>query len=237
MPIYKLNLLAKEKVAQNTIVFRFSKPENFHFIPGQYGGFTLTNTQITDTGGMTRRFSLLSAPQDVDIAIATRIQNSDFKQALNQMPIGHDIKFAGPSGNFILHEDIKCPAVFIAGGIGITPFYSMIRDSLHRDIHRPIYLFYGNEALADAAFFAELSHLSHHHPYFKFIPTLNKPEKNWSGEKGFVTADLLKKHLPDIHQPHYYICGSPLMVSALQQTVFDMSVNEEQIKVEDFPGY
>lgn len=237
MPIYKLTLEARQEVANGTIVFSFSKPPGFTFKPGQYGGFTLINPSETDANGITRRFSLLSTPSDTQIKIATRIQNSAYKRVLNALPIGSEIKFAGPTGNFILHDNVNEPAVLIAGGIGITPFYSMIKDAITQQSSQRLYLFYGNQAELDAAFLSELMTLSKTHANFKLIPTLANPDANWQGEKGFITQTMIKKHLPDLSSPIYYVCGSPAMVTALQEALVEMDIDEDRIHVEDFPGY
>ena len=237
MPIHKIKLLNKRDVANDTMVFEFEKPDGFTFVPGQYGGFTLINPAETDVGGVTRRFSILSTPDDNHIAIAMRIQSSAFKRLLKELPPGSEIKFAGPSGTFILHEDTNIPAIFIAGGIGITPFYSMIKHAIKHQPSRQIILFYGNQSSADAAFLQELSELQNSHANFKLIATMANPENSWQGEVGFITDDLIHKHTRDLPSPIFYICGSLAMVNALRATLKSLDINDDNIKVEDFPGY
>src|SRR5947207_2456323 len=111
MPIYTLKLINRREVARDTLEFIFNKPANLTFIPGQYAGFTLINPSETDANGITRRFSLLSTPDDPHIIITTRIQNSAYKRVLNSLTIGAEIKFAGPTGAFTLHDDTTIPAV------------------------------------------------------------------------------------------------------------------------------
>ncbi|VVC75806.1 Na(+)-translocating NADH-quinone reductase subunit F [Aquicella siphonis] len=237
MPIHKLKLISRREVANNTVEFMFEKPDGFTFIPGQYGGFTLINPSETDAGGITRRFSLLSTPEDKFIAVTMRIQSSAFKRVLNTLPLGSEIKFAGPSGNFICHDDPSTPAVFIAGGIGITPFYSMIQSATRHQSMQKIILFYGNQSIKDAAYLQELSLLQTLNPHFTFVPTLTMTDEGWKGETGFITHTMIKKYISDLNQPIYYVCGSPVMVTALQETLVEMGVEENKIKVEDFPGY
>lgn len=237
MPIHKLKLISKRPVANNTIELRFTKPEGFTFVPGQYGGFTLIEPAETDAGGNTRRFSLLSIPNDDHLAIVTRIQNSAFKRMLNNLKPESEIKFAGPSGNFTLHDDANTPAVLIAGGIGIAPFYSMIRHAALTNPTRSITLFYGNQTSSDSAYLQELMELAKQAPGFKLIATLANPAADWQGEKGFITHTMIKQYVPDISQPIYYVCGSPAMVTTLQETLLEMDIANDRIKVEDFPGY
>lgn len=237
MPIHKLKLLNRYPVATHTLVLEFEKPAGFTYLPGQYGGFTLINPSTTDAGVMTRRFSLLSAPDEKTLRIATRIQQSTFKQELSQMPLGSEIKFAGPTGTFTLHTDAAIPAVFIAGGIGIAPFYSMIKHALVHKPHQELILFYGNQEKADAAFLSDLIELQTTHPQFKCIATLAKPDANWQGENGFITESMINKHVKNLQLPIYYVCGSPAMVTTLQEILVEMGIDEEKIKIEDFPGY
>lgn len=237
MPIYKLKLLEKREAAKDTIIFYFEKPAGFQFKPGQYGGFTLLEPRETDAGGITRRFSFLSTPDDNTIAFATRIQNSAYKRELNRLAPGAEIKFAGPTGNFILHEDQSVPAVLIAGGIGITPFLSMIQHAASHKSPQQIILFYGNNSLQDSAFLSELQQIQQNHPRFQFIPTMARPDPAWNGETGFITATMIRKYIANLNVPWYYICGSPAMVTALQETLAEMGIDEDKIKVEDFPGY
>ncbi len=239
MPIHTLKLLAKREAAQNVFVFTFTKPDNFIFKPGQYGGFTLIQPSETDTNGITRRFSLLSSPHDPHLEIATRIQhlNTAFKRELNRLTIGSEIKFAGPTGLFTLHEDKTKPAVFIAGGIGIVPFHSMIKTLTLDHASQTIYLFYGNQSIQETAFLNELTDWQKQNPNFQLILTIANPPSQWKGETGFITNTVIKKYISNLDLPIYYICGSPAMVTTLQETLAEMEINEDNIKVEDFPGY
>jgi len=237
MPIYKLKLVNRRQIAKDTFLFDFEKPDGFHFIPGQYGGFTLMNTEQMQPGTNTRRFSILSIPSDSHVSIATRAQQSSYKHALNELPIGEEVKFAGPTGQFILHEDTNVPAVMIAGGIGITPFYSMIRQALQQTPSRIIYLFYGNQSLEDAALFDELKQLESEYTNFKLIAAMANPGADWDGEIGFISDSMIKKYIPELDTPIFYVCGSPAMVASLHETLTEMGIEDARIKIEDFPGY
>lgn len=237
MPIYKLKLTNKTTVANSTCLFTFEKPEGFNFKPGQYGGFTLINPPSMDPQNLTRRFSILSTPEDTDIQIAMRISNSGYKTFLNSLPMGSEIKFAGPTGTFTLHDDAHTPAVLIAGGIGITPFYSMIRHACAVKSPQQIYLFYGNQTKQDSAFLDELEQLTQANPNFKLIAAMAAETNDWTGETGYIDSTMLQTHLPNLDTPIFYVCGSPAMVAALQATLTEMEINPERIKVEDFPGY
>lgn len=237
MPIYTLPLKARKTVANQTIELCFEKPEGFSYVAGQYGGFTLINPEFTDEKGNTRRFSLLSAPYETELRIVTRIQTSAYKKNLNMMALNTSIKFAGPTGNFVLHDDVNQPAVFLAGGMGIAPFYSMIQAALQTTPTRQLTLLYGNQTLADTAYLEELTALTKHHANFKMIVVLANPDADWTGEKGFITDELLVKYAPDYETSIIYACGSPGMVSAMQVMLTELEMNPEQLRFEDFPGY
>lgn len=237
MPIYQLKLLERLERSPGLMEFRFEKPPTFTFIPGQYGGFTLIDPDETDAGGITRRFTLLSTPQDPYLAIATRIQASAYKRVLNTLDIGQSIKFAGPTGNFILHEDVNTPAVFLAGGIGITPFHSMICDLHQRNQSRPITLFYGMRSIEDVAYLDELQQWLTHMSQGKLIATIATPNAAWKSETGFITDDMIHRHVKDLDTSVYYACGSPAMVNAMRNALSDLNIPIDRIKVEDFPGY
>lgn len=238
MPIFKIKLLRHETVANNTIKLTFEKPHGFSFIAGQYGGFTLMNPQETDDKGITRRFSFLSAPHDEHIEIVTRVQTSAYKRNLQKLAVGEEIKLAGPSGNFVLHEDSNIPAVMIAGGIGISPFYSIIKHVLQHQPKQHITLFYGNQTLTDSAFLEELQQWEKNHSQFKLVPALANPHPEWTRETGYINDDMLVKNIPDLDAPIFYVCGSPAMVAAMQRVLLEeLQIPQDRVKVEDFPGY
>lgn len=238
MPIFKIKLLQRETVANNTIKLTFEKPQGLTFLPGQYGGFTLINPQENDDKGITRRFSFLSTPDDEHLDIVTRVQTSAYKRNLQTLAVGEEMKLAGPSGAFVLHEDSNIPAVMIAGGIGISPFYSIIKHVLKHRPQQHITLFYGNQTLADSAFMNELLQMEKTHPQFKLVPALANPHPEWTRETGFITDEMLVKNIPDINAPIFYVCGSPAMVAAMQRVLLEeLQIPGERVKVEDFPGY
>jgi ferredoxin-NADP reductase len=237
MPLYTLKLLSRQQITKDLIEFVFEKPAAFHYQAGQYGGFTLLSLLANNPTEATRRFTFLSTPDEPVLRITTRIQTSPYKQALLSLDIGDQIKLAGPSGQFICHDDVTIPAVMIAGGIGVTPFYSIIKNKTLEKSKQSLFLFYGNESQISSAYLDELNSLEANNPYFKFIPTLTNANEFWTGERGYITHTMIKKYVPDLLTAIYYICGSPNMVTALQETLLELDIPSIQIKTEDFPGY
>ena len=169
-----------------------------------------------------------------------RSRDTSFKRVFATLPLGTEMKLEGPSGSFTLHKNAAKPAVFLAGGIGITPFRSMVRQAAKDQLAQALYLFYSNRRPEDAAFLDELQTLSQSAPNFNFVPSMSEMQKStrpWSGERGFIDRVMLQKHCPALDGPIFYIAGPPAMVSAMQQMLVQAGVNEDDIRAEEFGGY
>jgi ferredoxin-NADP reductase len=233
-------LLKREEVAQGTMAFHFAKPADFQFRAGQAIDVTLLNPPETDAEGNIRTFSIASAPFDADLMFATRMRDTAFKRVLRKAPLGLEVKIEGPSGSFTLHHKADKPAVFLAGGIGITPFRSIIRQATHDKTPHQLYLFYGNRRPEDAAFLDVLTEIPKKNPNFHLIATMSEMQKShraWKGETGFIDKAMLTKHLLNLQGPIYYIAGPPAMVAAMRRMLTDAAVDEDDIRTEEFSGY
>lgn len=237
---YKVKLVQRQTVAEGTMAFYFGMPAEFVFAPGQFVEMTLPHLVDTDPTQKTRAFSIASAPQGHTIMVATRLRDTAFKRELQRMPIGTAVQIEGPFGNLVLHADQARPAVFLAGGIGITPFRSMVvHAAMQRSPHRMV-LFYSNRRPEDAPFLDELQALQQKNPHFVFVGTMTQPEKSsraWKGETGYITAALLSKHLANIGSPIYYVVGPPGMVTALRTMLKEARIEDQDIRTEKFAGY
>lgn len=235
-----VKLAERRTVAEGTMAFLFEKPADFVFAPGQFVEMTLPDLAETDAGGKTRAFSIASAPQEQTLMVATRLRDTVFKRALQRLPLGTTVQIEGPFGNLVLHADQTRPAVFLAGGIGITPFRSMlVHAALQRSPHRLV-LFYSNRRPEDAPFLDELEALQDRNPHYTFVGTMTEPEKSsrpWRGDTGYITAALLSRHLVDVGPPIYYVVGPPGMVTALRAMLRDAHIADRDIRTETFAGY
>lgn len=237
---YSTTLRKREEIAEATMAFHFGRPADFQFRAGQSVDVTLLNPPETDAEGNTRAFSIASAPFDSDLMIATRMRDSAFKRVLRNANVPLDVKIEGPSGSFVLHRKSEKPAVFLAGGIGITPFVSIIRQATHDRAPHRLYLFYGNRRPEDAAFLDVLTEIQAQNPNFRLIATMSEMEKShreWKGETGFIDKAMLAKHLPALEGPIYYIAGPPAMVAAMRRMLTEAGVDEDDIRTEEFSGY
>jgi ferredoxin-NADP reductase len=235
-----INLVSKKVIAEGTTEFTFTRPESFDFKAGQSIDVTLINPEETDDEGNTRAFSLVSAPNEPFLKIATRMRDAAFKRTLNKLDEGAEVDIEGPFGSFFLHENLQRPAVFVCGGIGITPFHSMILDATSRNLKHELFLFFSNRNVEGAPFLEELQTLHQQNSNFTLIPTMTDKQTAqtvWQGEEGYIAGDMLKKYVSDISIPIYYLAGPQVMVTAMRGMLNDIGVSNDDIRFEEFSGY
>jgi ferredoxin-NADP reductase len=236
--ITNVKLIKKEEVANGTMAFHFEKPEGFEFRAGQFGDITLIDPPETDSEGDTRGFSIAAAPYEDYIMFATRLRDTAFKRVIRDYPLGTEVKLDAPYGDFTLHKTQTTPAVFIIGGIGVTPVRSMIAQATHDKTAHTITLFHANRTLADAPFRADFEQLAQDNPNFTYVPVVtDKAPDGWTGEQGRVDEAMLRRHVSDVNAPIYYLSGPEGMVKATRQLLVSAGANEDNIRTEEFTGY
>lgn len=240
MPDYEAILKSKEILCKGTTALYFEKPDGFEFKAGQFADFTLLETAAIDSAGNTRTLSIASAPHENDLMVAMRIRNTGFKRVVNALPTGTPLLLKGPYGNLTLHKNTARPAVFLAGGIGITPFRSMIRQTTEaRSAHR-IFLFYSIRQLEEAAFLKELQNIEEINPRHRFIPTITRSDEapfEWRGETGHITEQMLLRWVPALRMSIFYVAGPPAMVGSMRVMLNAAGVCDDDIRAEEFAGY
>ena len=237
---YDLRLTGRDVVADGTVAFRFAKPAGFTHVAGQNVSLTLPSLSEPDAKGRSRTLTLASAPDERELMVATRLSGSAFKRALDTLPVGSTARIAGPSGDLTLHADPARPAVFLAGGIGITPFLAMVRDATRAKLPHRVTLFYSNRRPQDAAFLDELRRLEQTNPNFRLVATITEqpdPAQPWSGEIGAINEEMLRRHVPDVRAPIYYFAGPPAMTNAMRDVLTKIGVTEQDMRSEAFYGY
>jgi ferredoxin-NADP reductase len=238
MSVHEVKLTGHLAVAEGTMAFRLSKPDGFVFEPGQAISLELIDPPA-EAGQGSRTFSLVSAPFEQELVVATRMRDSGFKRAFKALPDGADIRIDGPFGDLTL-GDTGRPAVLIAGGIGITPFMSMLRQAAEVRSPQALFLAYSNRRPEDAAFLDELQGLERRNKHFRLMATMTdmgKSAREWRGETGYVDADKLKHFVGDLAAPLYYVVGPPAMVEAMQGTLAAAGIAADKIRTEEFYGY
>lgn len=245
--VYTLRLKKRSEVADRTLEFRFDRPPGMHFKAGQFMDLTLIDPMETDAEGNSRAFSISNAPDEAELTFATRLRDTAFKRALQTMPLGSVVQAEGPFGDLTLHNNASRPAVLIAGGIGITPFRSIVRRAAHEKLPHRMFLFYSNRRPEDAPFLDEFQQLAQRNPSFAFIPTMTAVGGSrlpWTGETGYLDRGLILKHLQlaipmqeELSGPIYYMAGPPAMVAALRAILNKSGVDDDEIRTEEFTGY
>ena len=237
---YGPRLLSRVEVAEGTMAFHFEKPSQFDYRPGQSADVTLSSPPETDSEGNARTFSIASSPFENQLIFATRMRDTAFKRSLKKVPLGTQVMIGSAMGSFTLHKNSARPAVFLAGGIGITPFISIVRQADHDRLAHRLYLFYSNRRPEDAPFLQALQMLEKSNPNFQLVCTMTETlmsQKAWKGETGLIDKEMLSKHLAVLQGPIYYIAGPPPMVAAMRQTLVSAGIEEDDIRAEDFAGY
>jgi ferredoxin-NADP reductase len=235
-----VRLLERFEVAERTLAFRFEKPAAFTFKAGQYVNLTFVDPPETDAEGSVRTFSIASAPEEELLLVATRMRDSAFKRIAARMPIGTEVRLEGPFGNLTLHADAARAAVLIAGGIGITPFRSLLVHAVRAGLPHRLFLFYANRRPEDAAFLTELQTMQSDNARYTFVGTMTAMEqshRSWLGETGYFTPAMLARFLPDGARPIYYVAGPPAMVGGVQVMLDSAGVPKADIRTEKFTGY
>jgi len=227
----KATLVKKTEEAKGTKSFYFETDEEFSYLPGQYFYFTLPKLNFEDKRGETRHFTIsLSPTEGKNLRITTRIRDeSGFKKTLDSYPLGTAIETEGPTGTFIFDEAETGSHVFIAGGIGITPFRSFIKYVIDKGLKTPIHLIYSNSD-NDFIFKKELEAWDKENENIKvdFVD---------SSKVGHLDEKMIKKLVSDVNLPTFWVVGPPPMVDAVEKILEDMKISGDKIRVEKFTGY
>lgn len=230
-------MLGREQPAEGTIAVRLARPAGFVFRAGQNASVT-----IADAGGKahTRTLSLASAPHEPELLLATRSGASPFKVAFADLAPGAAAHIEGPYGSLVLHRATHRDAMLIAGGIGVTPFRSMLRQAFHDRDPRRFTLVYSNVRPGTAAFLAELQALERDWDHFRMVATmtgLNPSERDWAGERRAIGAALIRDAAASLAAPVFHLAGSPAMVDTIRAALAAAGVDEDDIRGEEFFGY
>jgi len=223
----KLPILEQKLIAENTCEVSLDlSGQNFQFIPGQYIRLTLPKLLYPDAKGASRVFSVASSPDDKKISIAFRQTQSGFKKTIMELKPGSLVYVEGPFGYFTLPKKTSRPLVFIAGGIGITPFMSMLFYNSKRNLDYKITLLYGNKNKESAAYLNEIEEIAKTNSK---ISVKNK--------FGPIDEEFIKENVKDIKESLWYIAGPPNLVASIKNLLLNLAVEEKNIFHDDFEGY
>jgi len=237
---YDTKLIDRKIIAEDTLALSFEKPEGYEFQAGQYCFLNLPDKGFQDKRGLRRHLTIASSPLEKELLFATRITGSAFKKTLKELSTGETITIEKPLGKFTLPEDTSTPLVFIAGGIGITPFSSMIRYASDVRTKHTITLFYSNRKPEAAAFLGELEHIADINDNIHIIPTMTNMDasaRQWDGLIGRINPSMIKDNSQEWDRADYYIAGPPKMVDGIRDVILEMHISKERIHIEKLTGY
>ena len=257
-PQIELTLVEKDKIEGTDVTsFKFSKQNDqgggedktipLNYTAGQFAFFDIGGV-YNDPKGPIRHFTISSSPTENFIMFSTRIRDSPYKKRLSTLEEGSRVKVRGPEGQFVLHEDYSKPAVFLSGGIGVTPFRSMIKYATDKQLPLRIVMFDSNRNRDNILFKQEFGDCANINKNLKIIYTISdggqqqssSTANDWKGEYGRIDKAMILKYLDTnmLNNSIFYICGPPSMLKAMQSLLQDnLEIPKERIKVEEFTGY
>jgi ferredoxin-NADP reductase len=221
-----LTLIEKHPETNDVVSFIFQPQEPTTWIAGQFLTLVVPH-ENPDSHGTEHYFTISAAPYEGHIQITTRLTGSTFKDALNALPIGDTVEAKDIDGDFTLQEP-KGQYVFIAGGIGITPFHSIIKQLVHEEKHLNAQLIYGNRDAGQIVFKQELEAWAAVNPDFT-IQNVISPQ--------MIDEETIRSKVPDLQAVTFYVSGPEPMVEALEKTMAGMGIQEDRMIRDYFPGY
>jgi len=218
---YRVLEVRPERGDTTTLVMQPDGHPGFHFSPGQFGWLTVWGSPFKITG---HPFSFSSSATAKEGRIEMSIRNlGDFTKEIHNVPVGKRVYLDGPYGAFTIGNPADMH-VLIGGGIGVTPMMSMIRTLADRGDTRPVILLYGNRDWDSITFREELEALRAR-LNLTVVHVLADPPAGWTGEQGFITAEMFKRHLPSPYADHeYFICGPDVMMDAIEKALGELDV-------------
>ena len=229
----------KQEVAKGTLLVTFDLlGETVDFEPGQYFFVTLPEVGYQDEKGLRRHITAVTSPNEKGVlGLATRMRDSAFKRSLAELPVGAEVEVETPKGDFSLPEETARPLVFVAGGIGITVFRSMLRYIREERLPYRVTLIYSNRDRESTAFLDELRELEQALPDFRLILTMTQ-DPGWDGETRKVDGDFVKDYLgEDLNEYTFLVAGPPAMAEGVQKALEEAGVQDENVIAERYSGY
>ncbi len=237
--VMRATIKDKREVAHRTLMVVFDLGgEHFEFRPGQYFWVELPPRGYEDERGLRRHISVVTSPTERGVlGLATRVRDSAFKRTLEELEIGAAVDVEPPKGTFVLPDDTDRPYVFVAGGIGITVFRSMLRYIADTQLPYRVTLVYSNRDRTSAAFVDELDDLQQRIAGLRVVLTMTDDDE-WEGETRHIDADVLLDHLEaDLRSYTYLVAGPPGMAEDVGDRIRAAGVPDEQVAVDKFSGY
>jgi ferredoxin-NADP reductase len=228
----------KREVALGTLMVTFDLEEDqVDWRPGQYFWVELLDPPFDDERGPRRHITIATSPTEGRLGLATRVRDTAFKRGLAELEVGDPVEVEEPKGTFVLPEDTERDYVFVAGGIGITVFRSMLHFIADRGLPYRVTLLYSNRDRASTAFLDELGELESRIPGLKVVATMTA-DPEWEGERRRIDERCLRDYLgDDLGRFTYFVAGPPGMVDGMKELLGGLGLPDEQLLVQGFSGY
>ena len=235
----RIRLKEKRPETSDVISFIFDLGgQPLSYTPGQFVFFELDALAFPDERGKRRHFTISSSPTESGIVMfTTRMRGSGFKETLRHAVPGYELTLETPRGGFVLPEGGSRPHVMIAGGIGITPYRSILRHAADTRESLRATLLYFNRVEDDIIFRQELDSLRSQVRTLQVVHALDEPSSGWAGETGRLSEALLNKYVPNRQEPLFWLSGPPPMVNAYAEMLLSLRINADSIKKDSFTGY
>jgi ferredoxin-NADP reductase len=224
------------EVAKGTLLLTFAVDGYPEYRPGAYFWVELPDRGHADEKGLRRHISIVTSPTEDVVGLATRLRDTAFKRTLSELEVGDAVEVEEPKGSFLLPEETDADYVFVAGGIGITVFRSMLRYIHDTDSGHRVTLVFSNRDRESAAFLDELTDLERELTDLKLVLTMTEDE-GWNGETRRIDATMLRDHLGDLGRYRYLVAGPPPMTTAVVAALHGAGVPESQVAADSFSGY
>jgi len=231
-PTYRVAFIERIDRAPATASFLFGKPEGYSFAAGQHFLLALDTAE----GLQRKTFTHADAPDDPFVELTTRLSGSAYKNALEALRPGDQVDLAGPSGTMVIPEGQRKVA-FLVGGVGITPARSILRDAVHRDVPLDALVFYGNRDEHNVPYAGEFRDMEVSHPNIRFVHVLQSPAEDWAGERGFITAEVVRRYADPAEDRLWVVAGPPAMIDPMEVVLNDLGIPDERRRFERFTGY
>ena len=233
----KATVAEKREVAKGTLLVRFAVDGYPDYRPGSYFWVELPDRGHDDEKGLRRHISLVTSPTETGVVgLATRLRDSAFKRTLTELEVGDEVEVEEPKGSFLLPEDTGAEYVFVAGGIGITVFRSMLRYIADEGRPYRVTLVYSNRDRESAAFLDELEELEGRIDGLRVVLTMTD-EPGWEGETRRLDADVLAELLGGLEGKTFLVAGPPAMAEAVAASLLAAGVPEDRVLADKFSGY
>jgi len=233
----RTTVLETREVAKGTLLVIFAVDSYPDYRPGAYFWVELPDRGLDDEKGLRRHVSLVTSPTETGVVgLATRLRNTAFKRTLAELRVGDEVEVEEPKGSFLLPEDTSADYVFVAGGIGITVFRSMLRYIADERLPYRVTLVYSNRDRESSAFLDELDELEERIEGLRVVLTMTEQD-GWEGESRRIDAAMLRDHLGALEGKQFLVAGPPAMAEAVVEALHAAGVREDRVLADKFSGY